>query len=331
MNILVINVARIGDTLLITPILRAIKQAYPDHKLGCLAHPKRMEVLQGLPFIDTLAGITPGSQWWRARLLRQRPWDAALVYGQDAPLIRYASRVAKQVVAFNQPLAASNRLLSHCVAKPDTLIHAVKGRLLLANALGIHTDDFSLSYQVTAEESHAAQAWLQPRLPQQSGPLVGMQFTSFATKWYRDWPIEQFMALADALRQRHPAICFVLLGDKHNLAKEEMFYKQFPQHTVCASGLFTLRQSAALMQRLHLYIGVDTGPTHLAGALRIPMVALYHCRFPGRNLIPLGHPLLRMIEHPHPHSPCPEQTPMQEIAVATVRQAAQELLQATGW
>ena len=54
LNILVINVARIGDTLLVTPILRAIKQAYPQHRLGCLAHPRRMLLLRGLPFIDAL-------------------------------------------------------------------------------------------------------------------------------------------------------------------------------------------------------------------------------------------------------------------------------------
>jgi hypothetical protein len=51
LNILVINVARIGDTLLTTPVLRAIKAACPDGRLGCLAHPKRVAVLEGLEWV----------------------------------------------------------------------------------------------------------------------------------------------------------------------------------------------------------------------------------------------------------------------------------------
>ena len=41
-----------------------------------------------------------------------------------------------------------------------------------------------------------------------------------------------------------------------------------------------MRENAAIMAHLSLYIGVDTGPTHLAGALDIPMVAMYHSYHP---------------------------------------------------
>ena len=69
-NVLVIIVARIGDTLLVTPALRALKAAIPHGRLTVLAHPKRLEVLQHLPFIDALEGITKTSA-------RARGWGSA--------------------------------------------------------------------------------------------------------------------------------------------------------------------------------------------------------------------------------------------------------------
>ncbi|MBF0460463.1 MAG: glycosyltransferase family 9 protein [Magnetococcales bacterium] len=330
MNILVINVARIGDTLLITPILRAIKQAYPHHQLGCLAHPKRMTVLTGLPFIDTLDSITPHSQWWRGRFVRQRPWDAALVYGQDAALIRYAARVATRVVAFQQRDSASTALLHPAVPHPTQPIHAVAGRMLLPEALGIHSTDPALAYQVLPTEAAWAKNWLTTQRVNQSGPLVGLQFTSFATKSYRDWPLSHFIDLAETLLAHFPGTRFFPLGDQHNRTKETAFCSRFPQHTVRTSGLFNLRESAAIMQNLDLYVGVDTGPTHLAGALGIPMVALYHCRFPGRNLMPLGRPHVRILEHPHlDDGDCSAQSPMSDIPVAAVWEAVQSVLAET--
>jgi len=52
------------------------------------------------------------------------------------------------------------------------------------------------------------------------------------------------------------------------------------------------------MDHTDLYVGVDTGPTHLMGALHRPMVALYHGYSPSRVLKPLDHPCLTVVDHP---------------------------------
>jgi len=56
------------------------------------------------------------------------------------------------------------------------------------------------------------------------------------------------------------------------------------------------------------------------------MVALYHCFHRAHRLAPLGHGLLRAIEHPRPDSDCNRAVPMSEIGVDTVWEAAAELL-----
>src|SRR5476651_1655818 len=63
-RILVICVARVGDTLLATPALRALRAAVPRGSLTVLAHPKRRALLEHLPFIDHLGGIEKHSASW---------------------------------------------------------------------------------------------------------------------------------------------------------------------------------------------------------------------------------------------------------------------------
>ena len=323
-QVLVIIVARIGDTLLVTPALRALKAALPQGRLTVLAHPKRLEVLQHLPFIDALEAITKTSAQTRGWIGKNR-FDLALVYGQDAALVRYALRASDRVVAFAQKDAALNRRLAHSIAEPVAPLHAVLHRLSLLSPLELAAEDLRLAYRVTAEERAEAQRWLAAHIPK-SRPLIGLQIASFPTKAHRDWPVANFEELIGHILASQAGAQFLLLGDQAAAEKAAPLLRAYPDRVALAAGRLSLRMSAALMAELDLYIGVDTGPTHIAGALGIPMVALYHPAYPGRNLLPLQHPACSMIEHPLTGISAETAASMADIPVAQVCRAAIELL-----
>jgi heptosyltransferase-3 len=83
------------------------------------------------------------------------------------------------------------------------------------------------------------------------------------------------------------------------------------------------------MNQLDLYIGVDTGPTHIAGALKVPMVAIYHCYHPGALLKPLNRENLEVIEHHKYVSECQRSSPLSLVPVEDVYQACLRLLKST--
>lgn len=323
-NVLAIVVARIGDTLLVTPALRALKAAIPQGRLTVLAHPKRMDALRHLPFIDALEGITKTTAQTRG-WMGKKAYDVALVYGRDAALARYALRASKRVIAFEQGDAALNAKLSPVVAEPASPMHAVGHRALLLAPLGIAVSDTRLAWQVTDEERAWARAWRGQNVPA-GAPLIGLQIASFPTKAQRDWPVSSFQELVARILATHAGARFVLLGDAAAAEKAAPLLAAYPQQLALAAGSLSLRQSAALMAGLDLYIGVDTGPTHIAGALGIPMVALYHCAYPGRNLVPLQHPACVVIEHPLTGKNAASSASMADIAATTVWQAAMDLL-----
>lgn len=326
-SFLVINVTRIGDTLLATPALRAIAHAYPGSEITCLGHPKRVEVLEHLPFVHQAGGITKQRAVWRGRLGGKR-WDYALVYGNDQALARYALRVADKAVAFRQSDEALNQRLYRAVERPaPNALHAVDLQLLLPAALGIAPDGRYLSYCVSDAEANWAQELLRNETPANVKRYVGLQVASFPTKAYRDWPLASFTALCEKIRASYPQSHFLVFGAASERGKGEALRAHFPGEVTVFSGHLSLRQTTAVMQRLALYIGVDTGPTHLAGALGIPLVAMYHCLHRARVYAPLEHTRLYAVDHPAPDGACSETSNMGDISVATLWDKVQAALE----
>lgn len=325
-SFLIINVSRIGDTLLVTPAIRAVARAYPGAAISFVGHPNRCEVIRHLPYVSTVRGITKNWTWLLGHWRRPR-YDFAIVYGFDAALVKYALRVAQRVVAFRQKNAAINQRLYRAVEPPPfQSMHSARIPLLLTRALGIEPDGHQLAYTVTQPERAWAHSFLQQHLPAGKQPLVGLQVASFPTKAYRDWPVGHFAALCEKILGAYPQAHFLLLGGKEELAKIRELEKTLGDHATVVAGKLSLRETAAVMQQLRLYVGVDTGPTHLAGAVGVPMVALYHCYSPGRLLAPLDRDKLQVIEHPALDAGGTIQSEMAEISVASVWAAVQAML-----
>ena len=325
-TILVINVSRIGDTLLCTPALRALSYAWPRARITFLGHPERVEIMGHLPFLAEIGSITKRRAFWRGRF-RGRRWDLALVLGFDVALVAYAERVADKVVAFRQDDVYYNDRLFRCVEPPALhSMHCAHIPLLLTQALAIPDVGGRLSYVVTQEEHEWARAMLGRVVPVGARPVIGLQVASFPTKGFRDWPIGHFAKLCDRIARTWPRAHFVALGGEHERSRIEKLVRQSQGRTSSLAGKLTLRESAALMSRLDLYIGVDTGPTHIMGALEPPMIVLYHCHLPSRLAVPLERERCYVVEHPRAEQDCGPDTPMAEIEVASVWEKVVEAL-----
>jgi heptosyltransferase-3 len=325
LSFLVINVCRIGDTLLVTPSVRALSRAYPDARITVLCHPKRAEVMHHLPFIARVGAISKRTVLFRGWIAPRR-YDYALVYGFDKPLVTYALRVARHVVAFKQGDSALDARLYRAVDRaPFQSEHSVLQLLRLPAAIDVQPAGLRIAYRVTAEENAWAQARLRADLPSGAAPLIGLQVASFHTKSYRDWPIEHFAETARRLGTEWPKGHFLLFGGSDDRERTAWLKTQLGARATDYAGRLTLRQTAAMMNALDLYIGVDTGPTHIMSAFDRPLIGLYHCFSPSRLIGPLEHPHFFPVEHPRPHG-CEPDTPMAEISVDTVVGTARRAL-----
>ncbi|MFL6648666.1 MAG: glycosyltransferase family 9 protein [Sulfurifustaceae bacterium] len=246
-------------------------------------------------------------------------YDYAIVYGFDEPLIRYALRVARRVVAFRQRHSALNDRLYRCVDVPMFQSeHAILSHLRLPAALGVPAAGCRLSYHVTREESAAAQARLAGDVPRDAAPLVGFQVASFPTKGYRDWPIANFADLADRIIREWPRAHFLLYGGSEELVRVNWLKEKLGKRATQYAGRLTLRETAAVMSLTDLYVGVDTGPSHIMSAFDVPLIGMYHCLSSSRDTGALDHPYFYPVDHPRPRKDCSVQVEMAEITVDMV-------------
>lgn len=317
-DILFIAVSRIGDTLFATPAMRAVAAAFPEATITLLGHPKRAEVLEHLPWSPQVGTITKGRAAWLGRLGGRRH-DLAFVFGFDEPLVAYALRVADKVVAFEQADSALNARLLVAVPPPTLQSeHAVRQLLRLPAALGIPPAGLRIAYRTTGEESAEARQRLAEAGLAGARPLIGLQVASFPTKAYRDWPIENFAELSQRILQRWPEAGFLIYGGSEEKSRTEWLKQQLGARAALFAGRLSLRQTAALMALTDLYVGVDTGPTHIMSAFDIPMVGLYHCISPSTLTGPLDHPCAYLLDHPAGRERCSETAAMAEITVDAV-------------
>ncbi len=319
MSFLFINVARIGDTLLATPAMRAVAASFPGCSITALGHPKRVEVLEGLPFLDRVAGITKNSAPWRGWFGGRR-YNYAFVYGLDEALVAYALRVADRVVAYQQKSEALNRRLYCRVPKaPTHTKHAVEHALSLVDAVGIPAAGLRLAYHVSSDEVANARKRLAVDLPTGVSLLVGLHVATFPKKTWRRWPVEHFSSLAERIAGEWPGAHFLIFGGDEEPDRVRWLADRLSKRATLYAGRLNLRESVALMSLTDLYVGLDTGPTHLMSAFDVPMVTLHHCLIPSRLIAPLDHPCCYTIDHPqHNQDGCTEEASIAEIDVETV-------------
>lgn len=310
-QILIIQVARIGDTLLATPAIKAIADSFPQAKITVLAHPKRKELLYHLPFVYKVQSITKIGASIKG-FLAHKKYDLALVYGFDKAFINLALKSAHKVIAFKQPDESLNIKLQVVVdASDQSKDTAVDFLMRLPKALGIHQlASKRLLFNLTMAEKAFANQKMQALLAQNAF-LIGFQVASFPTKSYRDWPIEHFAQLAQQLKLKHPNTHIVIFGGKAEYERVNWLAQQLKGYVTILAGQLSLRETAACMSLLDLYVGIDTGPTHLMGCFDKPMVVLYH--HAPEQLKPLEHPCFVAIAHPEA-----EQLGEHNMAVITV-------------
>ena len=341
-RVLAIHVARIGDTLLTTAALRHLSHVYPGAQIDFMGHTKRIEVLEGLPYIHKLASISKKSaklKGWCAKFMGRKPYDLAFVWGHDAELVAYARRVSKRVVISRQLDEAANRMADQVVEFPNdtNLLSEAEDKPLAQWILDVveqgtqtKAENLYTDYVVTAAESAEAKALLAQYTGNAQPQYIGLVVESHPAGAHRDWPIDNFVALAQQLASEGADRVFVLIGGTLPDAKVAALNHVLGDRLINLSGKLSLRQSAAVINALDLYVAVDTGPSHIAAAVGTPSVVMFHCMRAGEYLLAPRYPeRLTIVNHPTARKQCSFQSSMEEISLQTVLDFCNTILATT--
>ncbi len=336
-RILCMYVARFGDTLLMSVVLKALARQYPNAQIDFLGHAKRIQVLENLPFVHHLGVISKKSarfKGWCAKLMGRKIYDIAFVWGHDAELVDYAKRVSQHVVISSQ---CNQKLINEVDAvvdyPADTLKIPEKDDKPLTQwlldiveiPLGFKATDHTSTYSIRPAEAALARELLHNATAREADlpTLIGLVVESHPSAPHRDWPLDKFVELTARLHQQYPNAWFVVISGGLAAAKLKQLKAAADGQLAEFGGRLSMRESVAIMAELDLYIGVDTGPTLFAAALGIPAITMFHCMRAGHLVVNPKQPdNMTIIDHPLARIQCNLDTPMGEVSVDQIYDAS---------
>jgi lipopolysaccharide heptosyltransferase II len=299
----------IGDVVMISPAVRAIRRRFPEARVAMVGKRWVLDALRGAPQYDELieydpAGAHRGASG-RLRLARALRtggrFDLAVLFQKafDAAVV---ARLAGARLRVGYATDHRGFLLTHALPPPPPTRHHAEAFNDLARAVGAVVDDPRPFFEVGTAERAAADAHLD-RAGLGSGEAI-VALHPGASKPPRAWHAERFAELAATLHARAGARFIVLAGpDEAPLARAVAMAVPASAWTMTPPD-GGLRLSAALLQRCRLFVGNDSGPMHLAAALGVPTIGIFG---PGRttNTAPVGgRGPVRLVSRDYPCAPC---------------------------
>jgi heptosyltransferase III len=273
-NVLVIKLRYIGDVLLATPTLRAIKAAYPEARLTMLVTAGTEDLLRNHPDVDRIMTVEKDSfaaQWRLISELRRLRCDSVIDL-TDGDRSAWLSRLsgASRRIGFNDEGRWRGRCYSHVVQ--STARHRIDRDLDALTPLSISASDRTPRLFLTSEDERQAEQLLDRLGLNPMAPFAVIQ--PGARYWFKAWPVDRFAELADRL-----AVVFgyrVLIGgSRQDCQVAEQIASLATSKPVVLAGQAPLRTFAAVVKKAALFVGNDSGAMHIAAAVGTPIVALF--------------------------------------------------------
>jgi lipopolysaccharide heptosyltransferase II len=305
-DVLCIRLDTLGDVLMTTPALRAVRQARGDRRITLLTSSAGATAARYVPEIaETWAYDAP---WMKATAHRDdSAADRALIERLaaahfDAAIIFTVFSQNPLPAALTCYLAEIPLRLAHCRENPYHLLtnwardsewtmpnrHEVQRQLDLVGQVGYTTNNTRLSFRVPWRDQVVVGRLLSENDIDAKAPWLVVH--PGATAPSRRYPPELFAAVADELHTEGYQIVLTGVSGEEDLIDEVRSSMTSPSCSL--AGKLTLGQLGAVLARAPLLIANNTGPVHVAAAVGTPVVDLYALTNPQHTPWGVSHRVL---------------------------------------
>jgi len=276
-KILIINLKYIGDVLLCTPVVEALKSELKDVSVAMLVKEGTEAVLYNNPYLDGIFVINSQWRWGRQfrliRMLRSWNFDMAIdLTDGDRSAVLAILCGADYRIGFNHEQRWRGALYHRIVTTNRDKVHAVNYFLEAVKAVGCNVHHADPHVYPSLVDRYVVD-----QLIQEKGLSTNMPFVVLhpgARWWFKSWPVERFIDLAKRI-QKELGFSVVVVGGSNDVETADKIVSQCGQWAISVAGQITLLQLAALIKQALLFVGNDAGPMHIAAAVQTPVVGLF--------------------------------------------------------
>ena len=281
-NILVVRTDRVGDVVLTTPAIAALRSAFPAARISILVAPETRDIVDGNPnlnevLIDDRKGAHKGAPGFFALVssLRQKKFDLAVIFHT-----KKRTNLLCSFAGIPARLGYKNDKFGFLLTLPieDTRAqgskHEAEYCLDVLKAIGVSPLPLKLDMPVKPEWEAKTADVLKKSGILESDTLVAVH--PGASCISKRWAPERFAAVIDSLVSA--SVKVVLIGGAETLKIAEEIRYSVKNPILDLTGKTTIGELAALLKHCHLLISNDSGPVHVAVAVGTPVVSIF-----GRN------------------------------------------------
>ena len=291
-NLLVVRLGAMGDIVHVMPAVINLRMAFPSARISWLVEDKHKDLVECLPGIDEVI-VFPRRHWQSAlkypqkyfkiisearmflKKLRDKKYDVALDFHGNfkSGLLTYLSNASTRIGFSKGYCKECNFVFTNLRITPQQKkMNRVDKYLTLLRGLGIEAHYQRPVFSIPDTDRLYIEDFIHQKHLNQKSIAIIHPGTSLFGK-YKRWPPKNYAGLADRLIQELGySVVFTWGSQEYKIAEEIV---SFMRHQAVIACKTSIKQLITLLQHAHLFIGSDTGPTHIASCIGIPTVAIF--------------------------------------------------------
>lgn len=304
-NLLVMRLDNIGDVIMTSPALRALRTNLPEAKITLLASPGGALTAELLPWIDDVLSwrvlwqdlgrldFDPDRERQLIQTLHDRQFDAAIIFtsfSQSPHPAALICALAGIPLRLGESKEQDIGTLTHAIAPTPDELHQAERNLCLIESVGFQVPDRSLTLQLKPQTSN---------LKLQNSYILLNPWTSCQS---RNYDTDRFAVAAQQL-SNITSWSVVVTGVEKDRDRSQTLFEQLGSCAIDAIGKTTLIELVELVANAKLVLTNNTSTMHIADATRTPNVVLFagtelECQWRPR------HSPSRLLRRPTVCNPC---------------------------
>lgn len=274
---LIVSTTGIGDTLWGTPAIRALRKTFPQCYIGVLTNNMGFKLLEGNFDIDDFFIFQRGLKGHLAlpgllAKLREKYFDTAFIFHASDriiwPLCYFTG--ANEIIGISGQNKDLDFVLTQAI-RSQHLKHGIETRLEIVKLVGVNNIQGTILMHLSDKNRDHVRSFLRDNLIGEDSLLIGLH--PGAQKPFKCWPAENFIAVGNILIKKFGGNVIVT-GNADEKALALKIASKIAG-AISVAGKFSLRETAALIEKMNIFITNDTGPMHIAFAFKTPTIALF--------------------------------------------------------
>ncbi|MFA4992518.1 MAG: lipopolysaccharide heptosyltransferase II, partial [Candidatus Omnitrophota bacterium] len=281
-RILIARTDRIGDVLLSTPVIKALREKHPQAYISMVVAPYARDIVEGNPYLDEVIIYDKDIKhrsWLRwlkfARRLRNKRFDLAVILHPTnrIHLLVFLAGIPKRL-GYNRKFGFLNNLRRVHI-KQEGRMHEAEYNLDLISSLGVSGNAQDLFMPIRPESEKWAKDLFAGYGIKETDKLLAINPGASCPS--KIWPQDNFARVSEILARRHNLKILIVSGPK-DISLANMIAGKIGDKALNLSGKTSVSQLASVLKRCVLFISNDSGPVHIASSLGVPVISIF-----GRN------------------------------------------------